>query len=213
MPVADSTESATSKLPVANSNLSPNRQLATSCPLPIQKYFLTSLIRQLLHIQDLTPIKTNTYVTPILPNTTPILIVPKPFSTRYLQFPIAITCNMPYSYQTQHILPYPFPHLYFSYPNPTLLPCLQFPIAITHRIPHPYPNQNIHYPYPTIYNPTPILIVPKPFSTPQLTIQIPVSNSVANSVADSKTQVRIGNWQLVAGCRFEKQLLFFLRCR
>ena len=45
-------------------------------------------------------------------------------------------------------------------------PCLQFPIAITNRIPHPYPNQNIHYPYPTIYNPVPILIVPNPSLPP-----------------------------------------------
>ena len=52
-------------------------------------------------------------------------------------------------------------------------------------MPHAYPNQNIHYPYP--YRTQTLLY-------PQLTIQIPV----VDSVADSKTQVRIGNRQLVA---------------
>ena len=37
--------------------------------------------------------------------------------------------------------------------------------------------------------------------------QLPIQIAVADSVADSKIQVRIGNRQLVAGCRFEKNVI------
>ena len=90
----------------------------------------------------------------------------------------------------------------------TLPPCLQFPIAITNRIPHPYPNQK--YITPILPYITPHLSLSyQTLLYPQITIRIPV----ADSVADSKTQVRISNRQLVAGCRFEKHLLLFLGCR
>ena len=35
--------------------------------------------------------------------------------------------------------------------------------------------------------------------------QLPIQIAAADSVADSKIQVRIGNRQLVAGCRFKKK--------
>ena len=35
--------------------------------------------------------------------------------------------------------------------------------------------------------------------------KLPIQIAVADSVADSKIQVRIGNRQLVAGCRFQKK--------
>ena len=79
-------------------------------------------------------------------------------------------------------------YLFRSYPTPTL----PYPDP-TLTLPWSYPSMTLPRPYPTpvIPNPTPTLPQPKPYRTFYPTI------------AYLNTQFRIGNWQLVAGCRFK----------